>query len=227
MVLPKVGTALSLKSEECTVCEFSQQLVELPCGHRFCEDCLRAYFRAVGIYGSTPLKHDRMLFRKNGTAWEMKFSVQIGIKCLEQHCAYVVGADWIKKFLDDESYEKFDGKLLKMALYSMDDIEVCPIGCGAIIQSNDCFCHNESCKIQMIKLRELRRIEMKRKEKIDRQKLISWSAGHNARCCPNCFLIIEKNGGCDHMFCTRCSTSYNWSQSKLLAKHILEADLSA
>ena len=28
--------------------------------------------------------------------------------------------------------------------------------------------------------------------------------------CPKCHYPIEKNGGCPHMFCTRCSTAFCW-----------------
>lgn len=29
--------------------------------------------------------------------------------------------------------------------------------------------------------------------------------------CPNCYLVIEKDGGCDSMFCTGCKKFFNWS----------------
>lgn len=32
--------------------------------------------------------------------------------------------------------------------------------------------------------------------------------------CPYCQVAIEKNGGCDHMNCTRCKSSFNWTQAK-------------
>jgi hypothetical protein len=31
------------------------------------------------------------------------------------------------------------------------------------------------------------------------------------KACPKCHVRIEKNGGCDHMHCLRCKTSFNWS----------------
>jgi E3 ubiquitin-protein ligase RNF14 len=35
----------------------------------------------------------------------------------------------------------------------------------------------------------------------------------STRLCPNikCKVPIEKNAGCDHMYCTRCQTHFNWS----------------
>lgn len=29
--------------------------------------------------------------------------------------------------------------------------------------------------------------------------------------CPNCFMVIEKDGGCDSMFCLGCKTYFNWA----------------
>lgn len=29
--------------------------------------------------------------------------------------------------------------------------------------------------------------------------------------CPNCFLVIEKDGGCDSMFCLGCNKYFNWA----------------
>ena len=34
------------------------------------------------------------------------------------------------------------------------------------------------------------------------------------RKCPNCGVITEKNGGCDHMSCGRCKHEYYWSTGK-------------
>uniref|UniRef100_A0A7S2GDL8 RING-type domain-containing protein n=1 Tax=Haptolina brevifila TaxID=156173 RepID=A0A7S2GDL8_9EUKA len=34
------------------------------------------------------------------------------------------------------------------------------------------------------------------------------------RKCPNCGMITEKNGGCDHMRCLKCNHEYYWSTGK-------------
>ncbi|KAH7389827.1 hypothetical protein BKA66DRAFT_558471 [Pyrenochaeta sp. MPI-SDFR-AT-0127] len=31
--------------------------------------------------------------------------------------------------------------------------------------------------------------------------------------CPNCHLVIEKDGGCDSMFCSGCHKYFNWAQA--------------
>ena len=32
----------------------------------------------------------------------------------------------------------------------------------------------------------------------------------NTQPCPKCHVRIEKNGGCSHMFCSRCNTHFTW-----------------
>lgn len=36
--------------------------------------------------------------------------------------------------------------------------------------------------------------------------------------CPTCFSPIEKNGGCDHMHCTKCGTSFSWDKGTVSDK---------
>jgi hypothetical protein len=35
--------------------------------------------------------------------------------------------------------------------------------------------------------------------------------GKDGKRCPNCFLVIEKDGGCDSMFCIGCHKYFNWA----------------
>lgn len=31
--------------------------------------------------------------------------------------------------------------------------------------------------------------------------------------CPNCFIVIEKDGGCDSMYCAGCRKYFNWQEA--------------
>jgi hypothetical protein len=33
----------------------------------------------------------------------------------------------------------------------------------------------------------------------------------DGRRCPNCFLVIEKDGGCNAMYCEGCKTYFDWA----------------
>ena len=37
-----------------------------------------------------------------------------------------------------------------------------------------------------------------------------WKTGGDAKRCPSCSYLIQKNGGCNHMTCRRCSHEFNW-----------------
>ncbi|KAH9111577.1 hypothetical protein LEN26_001931 [Aphanomyces euteiches] len=38
----------------------------------------------------------------------------------------------------------------------------------------------------------------------------SWCRNHHVQACPNCTWAIEKDGGCKHMTCSRCSYEFCW-----------------
>jgi hypothetical protein len=35
----------------------------------------------------------------------------------------------------------------------------------------------------------------------------------DARRCPECYIIIQKDGGCFHMYCSACHKSFNWDSA--------------
>mmetsp|Transcript_23910 Transcript_23910/g.72517 ORF Transcript_23910/g.72517 Transcript_23910/m.72517 type:complete len:212 (+) Transcript_23910:22-657(+) len=37
-----------------------------------------------------------------------------------------------------------------------------------------------------------------------------WARRRGVRMCPGCAAAIERNGGCEHMFCIRCGTHFTW-----------------
>jgi hypothetical protein len=53
-------------------------------------------------------------------------------------------------------------------------------------------------------------------EKLLRNFLAVTRIENSTRLCPNlkCQVPIEKNEGCDHMYCIRCKTPFNWSDAQ-------------
>ncbi|KAF0684998.1 Aste57867_23027 [Aphanomyces stellatus] len=47
----------------------------------------------------------------------------------------------------------------------------------------------------------------------------SWCRNNHVQTCPNCTWAIEKNGGCKHMTCTRCSFEFCWYCHQDWASH--------
>lgn len=37
--------------------------------------------------------------------------------------------------------------------------------------------------------------------------------GKDAKRCPNCYIVIEKFGGCNHMYCTGCRIYFHWDEA--------------
>lgn len=50
-----------------------------------------------------------------------------------------------------------------------------------------------------------------KQEDIDTVKMLT----ENVKKCPNCIQRIKKDGGCDHMWCPKCGTMFNWSDLKI------------
>ncbi|XP_038150993.1 E3 ubiquitin-protein ligase RNF14-like [Cyprinodon tularosa] len=44
---------------------------------------------------------------------------------------------------------------------------------------------------------------------IEKHATSMWIAG-NTKPCPHCFCTIQKDGGCNHMYCTQCYRPFNW-----------------
>lgn len=66
---------------------------------------------------------------------------------------------------------------------------------------------------QSLSLQELRR----RIQEEIQEKRFNLFLGRNpslCRLCPHCYAIVEKNGGCNHMFCIRCQQPFLWSRAK-------------
>ncbi|RWS01145.1 E3 ubiquitin-protein ligase RNF14-like isoform X2 [Dinothrombium tinctorium] len=45
---------------------------------------------------------------------------------------------------------------------------------------------------------------------LDEEQLSNKYISENCKKCPNCFVNIEKNGGCNYMVCIRCDNSFCW-----------------
>ena len=89
--------------------------------------------------------------------------------------------------------------------------------------------HSQTLCGKELALAELKRKRQKLREQMQRlgltfkdeeellgEILASAKIESTTRLCPNrnCQVPIEKNMGCDHMFCTRCQTSFNWSDAE-------------
>ncbi|KAF2650633.1 hypothetical protein K491DRAFT_697092 [Lophiostoma macrostomum CBS 122681] len=45
------------------------------------------------------------------------------------------------------------------------------------------------------------------------KRTLDFMQTRDAKRCPNCFLVIEKDGGCNSMFCEGCKTFFDWAHA--------------
>ena len=84
-----------------------------------------------------------------------------------------------------------------------------------------CFDQSDLFELRQKQNELRRRMQALDLSSIERRKLledflVAARIETTTRLCPNtrCRVPIEKNMGCDHMFCTRCKTRFNWSDVK-------------
>jgi ariadne-1 len=209
--------ATSVNENECSICycEFDDVVVKLDCGHEFCSGCVSSYLR-VKIAENPRFRHQKSIVTREGIAVVVKILDLVGVKCPHFNCREIIDNIKIRSIADEETYSKFDRFALDEALSFMQHkgyLNPCPLGCGYFTQE-DCLCVNPDCrKKQLYQRKEAERIRLKNLE--NEKSFRDWASRQTqlVKLCPTCFVQIEKNGGCDHMYCTKCAKSFLWSQA--------------
>ena len=155
---------------------------------------------------------------------------QVSVGCLEPGCQTEWSWDYILKYFPaGEPLEKYNMEMLEVWKQDSTPKPVTCLspGCGAIglpdvtapgypqISCNSCaFRSCAQCLIPWHK--DLTCAEHASKHINDQMsdpekdtlKLMQEKDGKR---CPNCYLVIEKDGGCDSMFCLGCQKYFNWT----------------
>jgi ariadne-1 len=212
-IFTSLKKATLINENECSICfcEFDELVVELECGHQFCARCVSSYLR-VKISENPRLRHQKSIVSREGIAVVVKIIELVGVKCPHFNCREIIDNIKIRSIADEETYSKFDRFALDEALSAMQrsgQLHPCPLHCGYFTQE-DCLCVNSDCrKKQLLERKEAERRRLLNIE--NEKKFRAWA--NFLRLCPTCFIQIEKNGGCDHMFCTKCSRSFLWTKA--------------
>jgi hypothetical protein len=170
---------------------------------------------------------------------------QVLVGCIEPGCTNHWGWDFVMRYMPAEALEKFNMEMFDVWKH---DALIKPItcmspGCGAMglpdpqapgypqIACNTCAFR--SCAVCLIPWhKDLTCAEHAAKQVDERMsdpekdtlKLMQTKDGKR---CPNCYLVIEKDGGCDSMFCTGCNKYFNWAtagKSSLLIMYMLSTN---
>lgn len=218
-------------SSETTTCNIcfedlpGDKMLSLPCGHFFCESCWRDYILS---HSHTIKKHEREIQTTNYDSineFSSSGSIDISfnsdtLKCMEVNCKSVILPFDIKMICGEKvekAYiQRFNSKSIDTAilvkrcsnprcnlLLNLDSIGPC-----GIVQ---CKCGQWTCWKCGEKVHAPLQCQnvpiWKGKEK--KSATFLWMA-ENTKQCPNCKLMIEKNGGCNHMTCQNCKYEFCW-----------------
>lgn len=141
--------------------------------------------------------------------------------CPEPSCKEEIPAISVQKLVNKDLYDRYDRLMLVRALNSMNDLAYCPQKNCAIaiavpkgVKNATCpGCHYQFCLNCFGAFHGLtmcpRYLTEDEKDSLSKKCILDIG-----KHCPNCQMIIEKNGGCDHMYCTNCNTHFNWSAAR-------------
>ncbi|KAI3834647.1 hypothetical protein MKX03_005987, partial [Papaver bracteatum] len=175
------------------------EMYDAGCGHLFCELCWKGYIGTSVNDGPGCLL----------------------LRCPDPPCNAAVCQDMVYKFVSDEVKKKYSDYLLRSYIEGSRSIKWCPgPGCGSAIQfvhdtenydvTCECtysFCWN--CTEEAHHPVECITVEKWNFKNSNEAENVTWILAHS-KPCPNCKRPIEKNQGCNHMFCSMCKFSFCW-----------------
>jgi hypothetical protein len=196
---------LKNKRYTCNICLSNEKRIEEmytldECWHRFCFDCLREFI--VG---------------------KIRDGEVATIHCPTPNCPHFVTYNEVKHLVDRRTFEKYEEFLLKHALDSDPNCRWCPRpGCHNAMIGNPnlpmMVCSNEKCQFTFcFNCREewhadttCEKYQKWKRENSDAENRFALWAAQHTKPCPFCNAKIEKNGGCNHMTCSKCRHEFCW-----------------
>lgn len=197
-------SAAPLPLLECGICfeamDAAQTHVCTDCGARFCLACMGLYIDSKVQDGLVTSQH---------------------LTCPASACVHVLSESRIQAIASSVTFQKYKTFLKSQAI----GVRYCPSAtCSAALQEprhsrrrhvKCASCRLESCMRcgqAFHKLPICRGMNM---------GLHQWKKVYrkDARSCPKCMILIEKNGGCPHMTCAHCEHQYCWICMRPWNKH--------
>ncbi|CAB5358490.1 hypothetical protein RhiirA5_350861 [Rhizophagus irregularis] len=141
------------------------------------------------------------------------------IPCPTNGCNKLMERHDIKNFATKEVFEKYDELIFKIAIQRFPEFRWCKAPCGAgqihIGKDKTPVVICESCGVESCYNHDVvwhadqtcKEYDMKNKKSdFVTKNYIS----RETRGCPGCSIPIVKNGGCDHITCTKCGHQFCW-----------------
>uniref|UniRef100_A0A4W3K2X6 RBR-type E3 ubiquitin transferase n=1 Tax=Callorhinchus milii TaxID=7868 RepID=A0A4W3K2X6_CALMI len=189
-------------SHQCGVClqlVRKENLISLPCHHQFCRSCWE--------------QHSTVL---------VKDGIGVGISCMAQDCLLRTPEDFAFPLLaSEELKEKYRRYLFRDYIESHYQLQLCPgADCPMVIQvqepkarrvqcslCNEVFCFK--CRQMYHAPTDCTTIKKWLTKCADDSETANYISAHT-KDCPKCNICIEKNGGCNHMQCSKCKHDFCW-----------------
>ncbi|CAK70958.1 unnamed protein product (macronuclear) [Paramecium tetraurelia] len=174
----------SQQLNQCPICqEYKGDNFDLECKHRFCRNCLEQYLN---------VKIDE--------------GIVMHIRC--PSCSYTISYEEVVQIIQKLKLAKFEKFRTQYKGENNPSMRHCPNkSCDlyVLLDTDRCICGQEICKdcgneshgfSSCNKLMDEIFVLDSRQEKIQR--------------CPKCKIIVQKEGGCNHMTCKRCQYQFCW-----------------
>ncbi|KAI8833250.1 hypothetical protein BJ741DRAFT_566321 [Chytriomyces cf. hyalinus JEL632] len=194
-------------ASECSIC-YSDIIdsFNLACAHSFCRDCYHAYCT--------------LKIRELG---------QSSISCLQSGCSVLLSESLIKSVTDSGTFSRYENLLSLAYVDRIPTIKWCPapdcenaVECNTVnttkkldflVPAVSCECGTRfcfGCAQPDHRPIPCGLVQLWHKKCSDDSETINWLC-INTKPCPKCDTAIEKNGGCNHMTCTKCRHEFCWA----------------
>ena len=162
------------------------------CGHAFCSSCWFDFL-------SVNIKENKLP----------------SIKCLDYNCRVKLTDEFIINLLgsDQNLIQKYKRYKLELEIINDPNKKLCPYpNCDSFLELIDIRNKDVTCKNNHTFCFECLKKphgKLPCNENLDKN-LIEYAKNNFVKKCPKCSIITEKNGGCNHITCTKCGYQWCW-----------------
>jgi hypothetical protein len=157
---------------------------------------------------------------------EMTGARTVSTGCLEPRCSTYWDVTFVLKFLPLDSLEAYNMAMLPVWKESVETHTCVAEACGSIgildrfapgypqIHCSDCSLRQcATCRIPWhagISCADHAAKHINDQMTTPEKETLKLMQTKDGKRCPNCYIVIEKDGGCDSMQCMGCKTYFNW-----------------